>query len=39
MSTIDRHNTWVSSEWDKNHREPSSSGITDEFIDIDAPSN
>lgn len=39
MSTIDRHNTWVSSEWDKNHREPSSSGITDEFIDIEAPIN
>jgi hypothetical protein len=36
MSYIDRHNTWVSTEWDKNNKEETSPGIANEFIDIDA---
>ena len=36
MSYIDRHNTWVSTEWDKNNREETKPGIANEFIDIDA---
>ena len=36
MAYIDRHNTWVSTEWDKNNKEGTNSAIANEFIDIDA---